>query len=126
MLEKPYKKATVTINCDVNWNEKSATEEKLKEERKEKEEIIAIECSKCGKLHKKNSNTYVTLKGGVHIGESGGILGRKEGNTYYCPECFKEEVADKIEHYYGDNHINCRCDYFSFNSFDKIAYGKRR
>lgn len=62
--------------------------------------IEAVECSKCGRLHKKGAETYFKLEGSLYIGEDGGVLGGKPDNaeqqpvSYWCRAgCLKEILA---------------------------------
>lgn len=65
--------------------------------------VQAIECIKCGNLHKLDSETYIRIQGNIYIGHSGGIVGNnlKGGDnvesTYFCIGCFQDFIKKEVE-----------------------------
>lgn len=69
------------------------------------EEVIAIRCKACGKLHVKedhpDKDTYITFHGNVTIGERGGVIGPCDslGPQRYCRSL---KCLGSISHFIGD------------------------
>ncbi len=67
--------------------------------------VETVRCDKCGKLHDKKSETFVTIYGNICVGVGGGIVGNNfddSGNLYrisvFCREsCFQEIMKQVFE-----------------------------
>ena len=62
--------------------------------------IEAVKCMSCGKVHERNSKTFLSVWGNVNIGIEGGIIGnniedgRVERVSIYCIDCFRERINE--------------------------------
>lgn len=65
----------------------------------------AVRCTKCGRLHEIDSETYFTVYGNITIGKSGGLIGNNfndklelTNSPSYCKECLLRILDPKPIH----------------------------
>ena len=55
--------------------------------------IQAVQCIKCGKLHKEKSEEYFKIEGALYIGFDGGLFGPNSTITI-CLDCFLDYLKE--------------------------------
>ncbi len=56
---------------------------------KNRETVEAVKCINCGELHEVDSEDFFTIRGGLHIGLFGGIIGGGsiDNVSIFCKDC---------------------------------------
>ena len=58
--------------------------------------IEAVECLKCKRLHRADSESYMTVKGSILVGAEGGFIGGKDDDvSHFCRPCLVREISQK-------------------------------
>jgi hypothetical protein len=45
----------------------------------------AVKCNNCGRIHEKDSDTYINFIGNVIVGSDGGVVGNSEWDKFGVP-----------------------------------------
>lgn len=65
--------------------------------------VEAVRCVRCGRIHERSENTYMTVYGNIYVGESGGILGYDNWSengvpvNTFCRHCLVEFIRNEGE-----------------------------
>ena len=64
------------------------------------EVVESVRCMKCGKIHERSENTYITVYGNICVGEVGGILGGGDWSSSgvpvstFCQQCLCDFILN--------------------------------